>query len=360
MQLDAPQNLWFALLPLGLTLYFLLRRRKSDRPQLLLMSGPSILKKESRRAKWRLRALFALLVFASLCLVLAAARPVKVTSWTRKTSEGIDISIVLDVSESMDADDFPPSRIIVAKSLIKDFIRKRQNDRIGLVIFGGEAVTKCPLTRDHDFLISQVDDVRLRELKQGTAIGMGLANGISRLRRSESKTKIVLLLTDGDSNVGSINPVTASLLARQEGIKIYSVGIGKSDRVVVPIYSYDAYGRRGQLLAEVPSYINPALLKEIARNTGGNAYMARDNGMLYRILQEIDKLEKTKVKMQPMQRRDELFYIPAWLGTFSLFFAFLLLETRFRQAKGKPRRTRFREAILHGTTGLFRQSARQG
>ena len=144
------------------------------------------------------------------------------------------------------------------------------------------------------------------------------------------------LIPENDSP-SAINPITASQLARQEGIKIYTVGIGKADRVVVPIYSYDAYGRRGQLLAEVPSYINPQLLKEIARNTGGNAYMARDNGMLTRILQEIDKLEKTKVKMQPMQRRDELFYLPALAGTLALFAAFLLLETRFRPAKGKSR-----------------------
>lgn len=337
---EAPQNLWLAGLPVVLLAWFFLRRRSDQRSTLLMMSGPDVLRRESRRAKWKLRALFGLIFLSLISLAIAAARPVKLTSWTRKTSEGIDIVMLLDVSESMDADDFPPSRIIVAKTLIKDFIRRRQNDRIGLVIFGGEAVTKCPLTRDYDFLMSQVDDVRLRELKQGTAIGMGLANAISRLRRSESKTKIIVLLTDGDSNVGAINPITASRLARQEGIKIYSVGIGKADRVVVPIYAYDAYGRRGQLLAEVPSYLNPALLKEISRNTGGNAYMARDNGMLIRILQEIDKLEKTKVKMQPMQRRDELFYLPALGGTAALFLAFWLLETRFRKAKGKQTRLR--------------------
>jgi Ca-activated chloride channel family protein len=333
MTLEAPQNLWIGVLPLLIVLYFFLRRRSNVRPQLFLLSGPAALRRESRRAKWRLRLLFASLVTAILALTWAAARPVMLTSWTKKTSEGIDIVMLQDTSESMDADDFPPSRIIVARALLKDFIRRRSEDRIGLVVFSGDAVTKCPLTRDYDFLLSQVDDIHLRELKQGTAIGMGIANAVARLRRSESKTKIIVLLTDGDSNVGAINPITAAYLAKQEGIKIYSIGIGKSDRVVVPIYAYDNAGHRGQLIAEVPSYLNPALLREISRITGGNAYMARDNGMLTRILLEIDKLEKTKVKMTPMQRRDELFYYPALIGTIALFLAFLLMETRFRKAR---------------------------
>lgn len=335
MRLEAPQNIWFALLPAALILFFFLRKRSNQSRSFLFLSGIGVLRRESQRAKTKLRILLVFLTLSLLGLVWAAARPVRTTSWTKKTSEGIDIVMVLDVSESMDADDFPPSRIIVAKALIKDFIRRRSEDRIGLVIFGGEAVTKCPLTRDYDFLLSQVDDIRLRELKQGTAIGMGLANGVARLRRSESKSKVLVLLTDGDSNVGAINPITASYLARQEGIKIYSVGIGKADRVVVPIYSYDSYGRRSQLIAQVPSYINPALLKEISRITGGNAYMARDNGMLTRILLEIDRLEKTKVKMTPMEKREELFRIPTLIAVIVLMVLFLLQETRFRKAQRK-------------------------
>ncbi|MBI1861133.1 MAG: VWA domain-containing protein, partial [Deltaproteobacteria bacterium] len=153
--------------------------------------------------------------------------------------------------------DYKPSRIDVAKTVLKDFIRRRKFDRIGIVMFGGDAVTKSPLTRDYDFLATQIDDVRFRELKQGTAIGMGLLGGVSRLRNSQAKTKVIILMTDGDSNVGTVNPITASSLARQENIKIYTIGIGQKDRVIIPIYAYDSLGRRGQLIANVPPYLNP-------------------------------------------------------------------------------------------------------
>ena len=215
------------------------------------------MRRESRRTKRIFRALFAFTLLSLIVLAFVAARPTWVKSWAKKSSEGIDIVLALDVSESMDADDLPPSRILVAKQVIRDFIRRRTEDRIGLVLFGGEAVTKCPLTRDFDFLLSQVDDVKLRELKQGTAIGNGLASSIARLRHSDAKNRVIILLTDGDSNVGAINPITAANLARQEGIKIYTIGIGKADRVVVPIYAYDIFGKRNQLIAQVPSYLNP-------------------------------------------------------------------------------------------------------
>jgi Ca-activated chloride channel family protein len=162
---------------------------------------------------------------------------------------------------------------------------------------------------------------------------MGIANGVARLRRSESKSKVLILLTDGDSNVGAINPMTATQLARQDSIKIYTIGIGKSDRVIVPIYAYDGFGRRTQLVAQVPSYLNPELLKKISALTGGNSYMARDPGALSNILHEIDALEKTKTKVTKLEKKEELFFIPALLSTIVLLVIQLLLETRFRKAR---------------------------
>lgn len=326
-----PGALWWALLPASLMVYFGLRWRKSYKGLLLFSAPLPVLKSSSRRTRWIFRALFAGFGLSLVGFAWVAARPIERETWTEKTTDGIDIVLTLDVSESMDADDFHPTRIIVAKSVISDFIRKRKYDRIGFNIFGGEAVTKSPLTRDHDFLLKQVDSVQLRELKQGTAIGMGLANAILRLKDSQAKTKIIVLLTDGDSNVGSINPVTASQLARQEGIKIYPIGMGQKNRVIIPIYQYDESGRKGPLIARIPSYINPALLKEIAQITGGKAYMARDSGMLNRILQEIDTLEKTKIKMMPREKQDEKYWIPAACLTFLLFGITVLLETRFRK-----------------------------
>ncbi|MFM8269675.1 MAG: VWA domain-containing protein, partial [Pseudomonadota bacterium] len=249
----------------------------------------------------------------------------------KKSTEGVDIALVLDVSESMDAEDLEPTRILAAKEVIRQFISQRPNDRIGLVVFGGESVMKSPLTRDFNFLLKQVEDIKLRELKQGTAIGLGITNGISRLRKSQSKNRVLILLTDGDSNVGSINPITAAKLAAQEGIRIYTIGIGQQDRVVVPIFAFDPQGRKTHLVAKVPSYLNPKLLGEISEITGGKSYMARDTGMLSRILQEIDKLEKTKVILNAHTETEELFFYPALLALLLFTVSFLLMETRFQR-----------------------------
>jgi Ca-activated chloride channel family protein len=334
MHLDHPYALLLLLLPATAALYFLLKRRDSANRKLLLFSGPQgLLKTESHTIRRIYRLFFALTLIALGLLGYVVAKPYVTKPYIQKTTEGIDILITLDVSESMDADDFEPSRIEVARKVIKDFIRKREGDRIGVVIFSGDAVTKVPLTRDYEFLMTQVEDIRLREMKQGTAIGMGLSNAITRLRKSDSKTKVIILLTDGDSNVGAINPVTAAYLARQEGIKIYTIGIGKANRVVVPIYAYDVTGKRTQLIAQVPSYLNPELLQEIARITGGKAYMARDPGMLGRMLTEIDTLEKTKIKITRREQREERFLIPALAATLLLLLCYFLQETRFRKAR---------------------------
>lgn len=329
--LENPMAFYLLLGPLIAFFYLWKKKRKFTPGRQLISPGPiDILRKESRAAKNRMRGLFGLGVIALIGMVFVYARPVKHMTQAKKHSLGIDIAIVLDVSESMEATDFEPNRITIAKQVIRDFIEKRENDRIGLVLFGGESITKSPLTRDHDFLQRQVEDIVLRELKQGTAIGMGLTNGISRLRQSESKTKIIVLLTDGDSNVGSINPITAAHLARQEGIRVYTIGIGKENRVVVPIYSYDAFGQKTHLLAQVPSYINPELLSDIAKLTGGKSYMARDPGMLSQVLSEIDHLEKSRVKILTSQRRQEEFFIPGLLATGLLISLLLLHEFRFR------------------------------
>ena len=333
-QFIEPNHFFALVFPIAGILYLLLKRKKHNgMHELALSDSDSLLKKHAKKTQWLFRLFFILTLVSFVCLALVAARPMRVKSWIQKWTEGVDIVFVLDVSDSMDATDLTPSRIVAAKSVIKDFISRRADDRIGLVIFGGESILKSPLTRDFDFLLSQLEDVRLRELKQGTAIGNGLANGIARLRHSESKNRILILLTDGDSNVGAINPVTAAYLARQEGIKVYSIGIGQQDRVLVPIYSYDGSGQRGPLITQIPSYLNPELLKQISAITGGKAYMARDTGMLNRILKDIDTLEKTKIKLLPMSKKEEIFFIPALAATFLLLVLMLLQETRFQRRK---------------------------
>lgn len=319
-------------IPFFLFLYFGKKRKIPFTSRLLALALPeSLLKKEVARLRVLYRILFLGHLVSFILIIYVVARPFEVDRKIIKKGEGIDIVIVFDVSESMEADDFAPDRISVAKGVVRDFIKRRTEDRIGIVLFSGDSVTKCPLTNDYDFLLSQVDDIRLRELKQGTAIGMGLSNGIVRLKSGEAKTKVMILLTDGDSNVGAINPITAANLARQEGIKIYTIGIGKSNRVVVPIYSYDAYGRRNQLVAQVPSYLNPELLRDIANRTGGRAYMARDPGMLSRMLLEIDKLERTKVRTIRSDNRREKFSIYGAWALSLLGLMTLGQQTRFRR-----------------------------
>ncbi len=326
-----PKILWLLGLVPAALVYFLVKRRRRDKRVLALTPRNQEVVKAARSTRRVYRALFAAWLLAIGLIVLVVARPTVVHTWTKKWSEGIDIVLVMDISESMEADDLQPNRFNAAKHVIREFIKGRTEDRIAFVTFGGEAVTRSPLTRDYDFLLGQVDAIRMRELKQGTAIGMGLANGITRLRRSEAKTKVIVLMTDGDSNVGSINPITAANLARQENIKVYTIGIGASNRVVVPIYAYDLNGQKTHLVGQVPSYLNPELLATISKLTGGKTYMARDSGMLQRILQEIDSLEKTKVKVIPMHKREEKFLIPAAIALLLLLIAILLQETRYRR-----------------------------
>jgi len=328
---------FWALAPLlALGLYFIFRPRSSKSSLLSRMPGPwRDLIRAVRRTRWAFRLLFLAQILALAFMIASIARPIRSKTVVKKSTEGVDIALVLDVSESMDAEDLEPTRILAAKQVIRQFISQRPNDRIGLVVFGGESVMKSPLTRDFDFLLNQVEEVKLRELKQGTAIGLGITNGISRLRKSQSKNRILILLTDGDSNVGAVNPITAAKLAAQDGIRIYTIGIGKQDRVVVPIYAFDSRGRKTHLVAQVPSYLNPELLQEISQMTGGKSYMARDSGMLSRILQEIDKLEKTKVLISARTEIEELFFYPGVLALFLFTVSYLLMETRYqRKLKG--------------------------
>lgn len=333
MRFLTPNALWLIAVPVAAILYFALKRRRpGNRVAALSLPIPEVLS-AARRARWAFRAIFVVSCASLACLAVAVSEPVRRLRWIERWSEGIDIAIVLDVSESMDATDFTPNRMEVAKQVVREFIRGRQADRIGLVMFGGEAVTKCPLTRDYDFLLRQLADVQMRELKQGTAIGMALANGVARLQSSDAKTKVIVLITDGDSNVGAINPITAATLAREEKIRIYSVGIGKETRVLVPIYAYDLLGNKTHLLTHVPSYINPELLQQISKLTGGKSYMATDPKALRAILSEIDQLEKSKVKLLPRQKDEPLYLAWALPALVMLFGATLLQETRYRRAR---------------------------
>ena len=246
-------------------------------------------------------------------LIFTLARPQLSQSRVHRFAEGIDILLVLDISGSMRAEDFEgTNRIQVAKSVVTDFLSHRENDRIGLVAFSGESFTLCPLTLDYQALMASLRDVEIGQLEDGTAIGDALATAIYRLRTSESKTKIVILLTDGENNAGTIDPRTATSLAQSFGIKVYTIGMGKEGGARIP-YADTTFGKRYH---EVLTYLDEDTLKQIANGTSGRYFRATDAQSLKRIYTEIDGFEKTRFKIANSIVYKELaayFLIPAVL-----------------------------------------------
>lgn len=252
-----------------------------------------------------------------MLLIVTLARPQLSQSREHRLVAGIDILLVLDISESMRAEDFEGmNRIQTAKSVVNAMLKKRlthrENDRIGLVVFAGESFTLCPLTLDYQVLAELLGDVEIGQLEDGTAIGDALATATQRLRASESKTKIVILLTDGENNAGSITPGAAASLAQSFGIKVYTIGMGKEGGARIP-YADMTFGKRYR---EVLTYLDEDTLKQIAQTTGGRYFRAIDTQSLKQIYAEIDRFEKTEFKTVNTVVHKELatyFLIPAVL-----------------------------------------------
>ncbi len=265
-------------------------------------------------------------LMALILIVTALARPQRVSAEREFEASGIDIAIALDISGSMLAEDFKPvNRIAVAKEEAKKFIQGRQSDRIGLVVFAGKSYTQCPLTLDYDVLMKLVDDVEIGMIKDGTAIGLGIANAVNRLRESNGKSKIIILLTDGDNNSGNIDPVTAAELAQSFGIKIYTVGIGTGGMVPFPIDD-PIFGKR-YVQAKVD--IDEKTLKRIADITGGLYFPARSSEMLSKVYERINQLEKTDFKIKEYSSYEELFHYFLIPGLLLLMFDALLRNVLF-------------------------------
>ena len=258
---------------------------------------------------------FAFRVISIALIIMAIARPQSALSWRNEESEGIDIILALDISSSMLARDFQPDRMEAAKDLAIQFISGRRNDRIGLVVFSGESFTQCPLTTDHSVLINLFRDIQSGMIEDGTAIGMGLATSVSRLKDSDAKSRVIILLTDGVNNQGAIAPATAAELAQTFGIRVYTIGVGTEGMAPYPVNT-----PFGIQLRNMPVEIDEETLQEIAQNTGGEYFRATDNNKLKEIYEQIDKLEKSKMEVKEFSQKDEEFLI------FVLFAAFLLLS----------------------------------
>ena len=270
-------------------------------------------------------------IVAFTLLVIALARPQTHDSLKNETIEGIDMMLAMDVSTSMLAEDLSPNRIEAAKSVAAEFIAGRPNDNIGLTIFAGEAFTQCPMTIDHAALLSQLKNVRTDIaarglIEDGTAIGMGLANAVGRLKDSQAKSRVVILLTDGSNNRGDISPMTAADIAKSLGIRVYTIGVGTNGMARYPMTA----GGQTQYV-QIPVEIDTKTLGDIARGTDGKFYRATNAKELREIYQEIDKLEKSKIDVQHFSRRYEA-YQPFALGALlALLLEVLLRITIFRR-----------------------------
>jgi Ca-activated chloride channel family protein len=277
-----------------------------------------------KRGVWRLHLPFYARLIALACLVLALARPQLGYAWEESLTEGIDIQIVLDISGSMGAEDFEPKdRLTVAKQIVREFVAGRTGDRIGLVVFSGAAMTRSPLTTDHRMLDLLIDSVALNTLPDGTAIGVALASAAARLKHSEAKTKVIVLVTDGVNNAGAIDPLSSSAVCKGLGIKVYTVGVGSGGAVTVPLSAQDPVTGRlviRRYRMNVP--VDEPLMRQIARRTGGQFFKATDRRGLQRIFREIDRLEKTPLQVKRYVRYREAFAPFAWAGLGLLLLPF--------------------------------------
>lgn len=263
-------------------------------------------------------------IFTMVLVVVIIARPQTNNSWKNRSVEGIDIMLAVDVSTSMLAEDLKPNRIEAAKQVASEFIAGRPDDNIGLTVFSGEAFTQCPMTTDHAVLLNLFNGVDCKMvinglLEDGTAVGMGLVNAVSRLKDSKAKSKVIVLLTDGSNNRGDISPLTAAEIARNFGIRVYTIGVGKNGNAPYP----QMVGGSIQYI-NIPVEIDEKTLAEIASVTGGEFYRATSNNSLKEVYQEIDKLEKTKLKVKQFSKFYEAYMPFALIALISLLIELLL------------------------------------
>ncbi|MEE2612752.1 MAG: VWA domain-containing protein [Acidobacteriota bacterium] len=277
----------------------------------LRYSSLALIKRADRRHSGRYRhVLFGLRALALTALIVAFARPQSGVTAESVTTEGIDIVLALDLSSSMLAEDLEPNRIEAAKQVAADFVQGRRNDRIGLVVFAGDAFTQAPLTLDYGVVTTLIGELEVGIIEDGTAIGMGLATAIKRLQSSDAESKVIVLLTDGRNNRGEIDPVTAAQMAQALGVRIYAIGAGTQGTARVPVDD-PIFGRR---YAQMRVDIDEPTLEETAALTGGRYFRATNRESLARIYEEIDALETTEIELEQFTRYGELFHLPLLFG----------------------------------------------
>ena len=326
MSFANPGYLFLLLLLIPVVGWYIWKLRKKQAS--VQISSTAILQKQAKSVRvWMIHVPFVLRVAAIVLLSLALARPQLSNRWQSESTEGIDIMMALDISGTMLGEDLKPNRLEAAKAVATEFVLSRPNDQIGLVVFAGESFTQCPLTTDHTILVNLFNSVKFGMIEDGTAIGLGLANAVNRMKDSPTKSKVVILLTDGSNNRGDIDPHTAAEIAKTFGIRVYAIGVGSySDKVRVPMYT--PYGVQ---YGTMSSEFDESTLRNIAQMTGGEYFRATDNNSLRAIYSQIDQLEKTKIRVRKYSKRTEHF-IPFLMAALlclllEVLLRFLVLRT---------------------------------
>ncbi len=323
---------FFLLLFLPALFFLLLSLRTRAKPKVLWFPVSQRNWKLGTHNLWPIWIPFLLKAIAFAALALVLARPQSSSSQTRRLAEGIDVMIALDVSQSMqieDVSELDKNRLDVAKETVKKFIAGRTDDRIGFLAFSGEGITLCPPTLDYEFLLSSVDLARMNQLRDGTAIGDAIATAVNRLKESQAKTRIIILVTDGDNNMGAIAPLTAGDIAAGYGIKVYAIALGTEGIVNVPDM-VNVFGVTRKVYRQTTSSINPTLLMKISEETGGKFFRATDDDSLERVFSEIDKLERNKVETKDRVLWNEHYQPFLWLALLFLLLDLILSRTIFR------------------------------
>ncbi len=308
------------LLPLMLVYYIL---REANRHPEVRISSMKLFGETGIPLRLVLRhALFGLRLLAMAALIIALARPQSVESWSQTTTEGVDICLVVDISGSMRAMDFKPNRLEAAKDVGAEFINGRPYDRFAIVGFSSESFTVCPLTTDRGVAVKQLTGLNFGLIEDGTAIGLAIATGVNRLKNSDAESKVIILLTDGENNSGTIGPSTAADIAAELGIRIYSIGVGTHGTAPYPVNT-----ALGQRIQQMPVSIDEETLKEISDQTGGRYFRATDKETLAGIYEEIDKLEKTILETRDFSEKKEEYFVFLLTGVLILLSEVLLRNT---------------------------------
>ena len=315
------EYLFLLLLLIPYIVWYILKHKKNNAT--LQMSDTNIYSDIKKSYKiYLLHAPFILRIIVLSLVILILARPQTTNNWQNSEVEGIDIMLAIDVSTSMLAEDLKPNRLEAAKDVAAEFISGRPNDNIGITLFAGESFTQCPLTVDHTVLLNLFQSINSGIVEDGTAVGMGIANAVSRLKDSKAKSKVIILLTDGTNNKGDISPLTAADIAKSFGIRVYTIGVGTNGMAPYPLQVAGTIQ-----YINTPVEIDEKTLTQIAITTNGNYFRATNNSKLKEVYKEIDKLERTKLNVKQYSKRHEEYQ---WFALIALLF--LLLEFYLRNS----------------------------